>query len=369
MNAENTSHIQAAQVVLPCAELDPTLEFFTERLGFRVDAIYPADSPSTVVVSGYGLRVQLQHGGDGEPGALRLLCSDPTSIADGATEITAPNGTRIELVDSDPPLVVPPVQQELVVTKHAEAKWGVGRAGMRYRDLIPGRLGGSFIASHIQIPVGGPVPDYVHFHKIRFQMIYNYKGWVRLAYEDQGPEFVMSAGDCVLQPPQIRHRVLECSDEFEVVEIGCPAEHETFADHDTTLPTRVVNPERDFRGQRFVRHNAAQATWHPFRLDGFEYRDIGIADATDGLAGVRVARVSGTPTASFVQHDAEFLFLFVLEGTLTLKSESHEDHHLEARDSVVLPAEMPYAFAACSTDLELLEVALPASFATESLES
>ncbi len=369
MNAESTQQVQAAQVVVPCAELDPTLEFFTNRLGFRVDAIYPADSPSTVVVSGYGLRVQLQRGGAGEPGSIRLLCSDPASIADGATELTAPNGTRIELVDVDPPFVVPPVEQSFVVTKHEGAEWGVGRAGMRYRDLIPGRLGGSFIASHIQISEGGPVPDYVHFHKIRFQMIYNYKGWVRLAYEDQGPEFVMHAGDCVLQPPRIRHRVLECSDGFEVVEIGCPAEHETFADHEMTLPTDVVDRERDFGGQRFTRHKAAEATWHPWRLDGFEYRDIGIADATDGLAGVRVARVSGTPTAKAVRHDAEFLFLFVLEGTLTLKSEGHEDHDLEARDSVVLPAGMPYAFADCSTDLELLEVALPASFATESLES
>ena len=364
MNAETTQQVQAAQVVLPCAELDPTLEFFTGRLGFRVEAIYPADSPSTVVVSGYGLRVQLQRGRDGEPGALRLLCRDPASIADGARELTAPNGTRIEIVDANPPLVVPPVEPSFVVSKHDGATWGVGRAGMRYRDLISGRLGGSFIASHIQIPEGGPVPDYVHFHKIRFQMIYNYKGWVRLAYEDQGPELVMSAGDCVLQPPQIRHRVLECSDGFEVVEIGCPAEHETFADHDMTLPTGVENPERDFGGQRFIRHKAAEATWHPWRLDGFECRDIGIADATNGLAGVRVARVSGTPTAKLVRHDVEFLFMFVLEGTLTLESEGHEDHDLEARDSVVLPAGMSYAFADCSTNLELLEVALPASFET-----
>ncbi len=369
MNAKTTQQIQAAQVVLPCAELDPTLEFFTERLGFRVAAIYPADSPTTVVVSGYGLRVQLQKNGGGEPGSIRLLCNDPQAIADGATELTAPNGTRIELVDADPPLVVPPVQPEFVVTKHADANWGVGRAGMRYRDLIPSRLGGSFIASHIEIPTGGLVPDYVHFHKVRFQMIYNYKGWVRLMYEDQGPEFIMKAGDCVLQPPTIRHRVLECSDGFEVVEIGCPAKHETFGDLEMTLPTGVFNPDRDFGGQRFNRHDADKATWHPFRLDGFEHRDIGIADATDGLAGVRVARVSGTPTAKAVQHDAEFLFLFVLEGTLTLESEGHEDHELGARDSVVLPAGMPYAFADCSTDLELLEVALPASFETESLES
>ena len=62
---------------------------------------------------------------------------------------------------------------------------------MRYRDLIPDRLGGRFIASHILIPEGGPVADYVHFHHIRFQMIYCYRGWVKVAYEDQGEPMLM----------------------------------------------------------------------------------------------------------------------------------------------------------------------------------
>ena len=44
------------------------------------------------------------------------------------------------------------------------------------------------------LPGGGPVPDYVHFHKIRFQMIYCAKGWVRVSYEDQGEPFVVRPG-------------------------------------------------------------------------------------------------------------------------------------------------------------------------------
>ena len=42
---------------------------------------------------------------------------------------------------------------------------------MQYRDLIPGRLGGPYIASQLRIPNGGPVPDYVHHHHIIFQLI------------------------------------------------------------------------------------------------------------------------------------------------------------------------------------------------------
>ena len=94
----------------------------------------------------------------------------------------------------------------------------------------------------------------------------------------------------MLQPPEIRHRVLEASPGLEVIEIGCPAVHETFADHNMSLPTPHLLPERDFDGQRFVRHIAATADGEPWRLDGFQARDIGIGAATDGLAGARVVR-------------------------------------------------------------------------------
>jgi quercetin dioxygenase-like cupin family protein len=360
-DVESLDRVQTARVVLPCTELEPTLDFFTERLGFRVDAIYPADEPTVAVVSGYGVRLQLDRGAQGAPGVVRLLCRDP----EGPKVLTAPNGTRIELVEADPPLVVPAVERSLVVSDPGDgSRWGTGRAGMLYRDLIPGRLGGSFVASHIRIPDGGPVPDYVHFHKIRFQVIYCYKGWVRVVYQDQGPPFVLEAGDAVLQPPRIRHRVLECSPGMEVVEIGCPANHETFADHELTLPTSDVDPERDFGGQRFVRHQAAVAEWGPFRLDGFDCRDSGIAASTDGLAGVRVARPRATPSPQRWRHDAELLFSFVLDGSLVLECEGYEPRRLDAGSSFVLPAGLSSSLADCSTDLELLEVALPAGFQT-----
>jgi catechol 2,3-dioxygenase-like lactoylglutathione lyase family enzyme len=51
--------IEAAEVVLPCADLEPTLAFFTGRLGFRIASIFPAEAPRVAVVSGHGLRLRL----------------------------------------------------------------------------------------------------------------------------------------------------------------------------------------------------------------------------------------------------------------------------------------------------------------------
>ena len=361
--APESQPIHGALVLLPCTELTPTLEFFTRRLGFKVDAIFPADSPAVAVLSAHGLTVRLQPGDPAAPGRIRLSCDDALAFGEGSTELVAPNGTVVELVDVSPPLALPPVAQSLMVARlSTDAQWGVGRAGMQYRDIIPGRQGGRFIGSHIRIATDGPVPDYVHHHKVRFQMIYCYRGWTRLVYEDQGEAFVLRAGDCVLQPPEIRHRVLESGDGLEVIELGCPADHETSADRLTPLPTGRVRPERDFGGQRFVRHEVATATWHPWRLGGFECRDIGIGAATAGLAGVRVVRptssegVDHTPPST---HGAEFVFGFVLEGSMELHVEDEAPFALTAGDTFVVPAGAVHSFQQCSPDLELLDVTLP----------
>jgi quercetin dioxygenase-like cupin family protein len=351
----------ALQTVVPCAPgaFDDTLAWFTGELGMRVATIFPADAPAVAVVTGHGASLRLDSRTAGGPGALRLVSR---SVAPGEERVlVAPNGTSVTLVHPEPPVVVPELVPALVVTRAAEGDDPhAGRAGMRYRDLVPGRLGGRFVASHISIPGGGPVPDYVHHHRVRFQMIFCARGWVRVVYEDQGDPFVLHAGDCVLQPPTIRHRVLEASPGLEVVEVGCPAEHETHADPGCALPTGRVLPDRDYGGQRFVRHVAADARWGPWCHPGFEARDTGITAATDGIAGARVVRRAGSdpsgPDHPLV-HDGELLLWYVLDGTARLRVNG-DTLVLGRDDSVTVPAGMVWSVHA-DPDTELLEVTLP----------
>lgn len=363
--ALGTQNSTTGVVVIECNGLDETLAFFVKRLGFRLEVISPADSPSMAVIFGYGLRLRLQEiTGECAPSRIRLTYRDlallPSGVLDAGPTLIAPNGTLIDIVEAAPGMVLPPVAQSLVVsTVSGNARWGTGRAGMQYRDLEPGRQGGRFIASHIRIPDGGPVPDYVHFHQVRFQLIFCYRGWVKVVYEDQGEPFVLHAGDCVLQPPQIRHRVLESSPGLEVIEIGCPAEHDTLAEHTITLPTTQVLPERIFDGQLFVRHQAEFATWQPWRHEGFEYRDLGIANATFGLAGARVIRPTAGVATLMSLVENEFFFTFVMAGSVTLVMPGHADQPLEAGDSFVMPADQEHALTGVSPDAQLLEVSLP----------
>ena len=354
-----------AEFRLPTDDLKEDLTFFGETLGFRLDTIFPADDPAAAVMSGHGVRIRLERGANEAPGTIRLLCDDPGAIADGRRELTAPNGTRIEIHAANPPLETPQTQRSFVVQRLKEAEsWVVGRAGMHYRDLIPDRLGGSIIASHIRIPVGGPVPDMVHYHTVAFQLIYCYCGWVKLVYEDQGPPFTLEAGDCVIQPPQIRHRVLEASDNAEVVELAVPAEHVTTMDHEMALPSASLNPKREFDGQRFCHHEVGGAVWRSGRIAGFEARDTGISDATRGVASVRVAHRLDGEVEPVTSHDADILFSFVLAGNMTLLGQDRDAQDLSEGDAFIIPPKVRTAYVNCSRDLELLEVSLPGAFET-----
>jgi quercetin dioxygenase-like cupin family protein len=283
--------------------------------GFRLDVIYPADEPQGAVLSHEGKTVRLR-----TPGAPSL-----------------PQG-------------LPRFQPRFVVTR-AGSDSGAGRAGMLYRDLIPGRLGDRYIASHITIERGGPVADWVHYHQIALQVIVVRRGWVRVVYEDEGEPFVMQAGDMVLQPPLIRHRVLESSPGLEVVEITVPALHETFADHELELPS-VKKERRDFGGQYFLWHDAAKTPWTPFGKA--EAQETAICDASGGIAQIRTIRPGPASSISFDPSGGELVFGFVLDGTARL------DHgvavELFPADAFVIPPSDAWTLSDMSADLRLLYV-------------
>jgi len=301
---------------LVCADFNPALALL-RGLGMRLDIIYPADDPHSAMLTHEGMRVRLSSRLDAPP----------------------------------PPTDLPDFEPEFVLT-HAGTASGEGRAGMHYRDLIPSRLGGRYIASHIAIAEGGPVADWVHYHRIAFQLICVRKGWVRVIYQDQGDSFVMAAGDMVLQPPGIRHRVLESAPGLEVVEITCPASHETFADHDMALPNGKADAAPPYGGQLFLHHVAANAPWEAWH--GAEAQATSVRDATGGIAEARILRPGASPIVAVPPHDGELVFGFVLEGSARL--ECGEIYPLGPADSFVIPPGEAWRLSEMSGDFRLLHV-------------
>ena len=103
------------------------------------------------------------------------------------------------------------------------------RSYAKYRDLGMAAATNGMAQAHVikMIPPCDPaVVSKRHYHDVEFQMIYVLKGWIKGEYDGAG-EVTMVEGSCWLQPPKIKHTVLDYSDDCELLEIILPAEFDT----------------------------------------------------------------------------------------------------------------------------------------------
>jgi uncharacterized RmlC-like cupin family protein len=124
-----------------------------------------------------------------------------------------------------------PVRQKFVVhhLRDQDFKSDGLRTYAQYRDLgIKAATNGQAIAHVIRFvpPCDPKVVSKEHYHDIEFQMVYVLKGWLKTEFEGQGSH-VMKRGSAWLQPPGIKHKVLDYSEDCEVLEIVLPADFKT----------------------------------------------------------------------------------------------------------------------------------------------
>ena len=103
------------------------------------------------------------------------------------------------------------------------------RSYAKYRDLGIADATSGKVQAHVIKFVPPCRPEEVsklHYHDVEFQMIYVLKGWIKSEFEGQGTH-TFRAGSCWIQPPRIQHKVLDYSDDCEVLEIILPADFET----------------------------------------------------------------------------------------------------------------------------------------------
>lgn len=112
--------------------------------------------------------------------------------------------------------------------KDALFKTGL-RSYAAYRDLGVEKATGGAVQAHVIRLLGKCDPKVVsipHYHGVQFQFLYMLKGWMIGEYEGAG-RVKMTAGSCWIQPPGIRHQVIDYSDGCEMVEIILPANFAT----------------------------------------------------------------------------------------------------------------------------------------------
>jgi hypothetical protein len=103
------------------------------------------------------------------------------------------------------------------------------RSYAKYRDLgIAAATSGLARAHVIRFipPFRADLVAIPHYHDVEFQLVYVLKGWLRSEFEGQGT-ITMRQGSCWIQPPRIKHTVVDYSDDCEVLEVILPADFET----------------------------------------------------------------------------------------------------------------------------------------------
>jgi mannose-6-phosphate isomerase-like protein (cupin superfamily) len=114
-----------------------------------------------------------------------------------------------------------------------------------------------------------------------------------------------------------------------------------------------------------------------FKADGLRayahYRDLGIAEASHGLAQAHVIRLIGPCNPAEVSklhfHDVEFQMVYVLKGWVKTYMEGQGEALMKEGSAWTQPPRIKHLIMDYSDDVELLEVILPAEFKTVELAS
>jgi mannose-6-phosphate isomerase-like protein (cupin superfamily) len=112
-----------------------------------------------------------------------------------------------------------------------------------------------------------------------------------------------------------------------------------------------------------------------FKADGLrayaQYRDLGIVEASGGLARAHVIRLIGPCNPAEVSklhfHDVDFQMVYVLKGWVKTYMEGQGETLMQQGSAWTQPPRVKHLIMDYSDDVELLEVILPAEFKTVEL--
>ena len=103
----------------------------------------------------------------------------------------------------------------------------------------------------------------------------------------------------------------------------------------------------------------------------FEYRDLGVAAATQGAYGAHVIRaVPGMESlGAWHVHDLDFQMGYVTQGWVGFDYEEAGEHVLRAGSCVLQPPGIRHREVRHSDDMELIEITAPAAFDSRNVDA
>ena len=128
--------------------------------------------------------------------------------------------------------------------------------------------------------------------------------------------------------------------------------------------------------QKFNVSHAKDAEYKDGLREFFEYRDLGINDASNGDYHAHILRVKSDQkgdqdmhSTGFHKHLLNFQMVYILKGWIKFIYEGEGEFVFKKGDCVLQPAGIKHNELSCSHDLELLEIHSPAKNETVVLEN
>lgn len=127
-----------------------------------------------------------------------------------------------------------------------------------------------------------------------------------------------------------------------------------------------------WKGQAFTIAHADKGTFVAQGLRAFfEYRDLGIKEATSGKFGAHVIRaVPGMHSeGAWHTHELDFQMVYVTKGWVVFEYEGSGEHVLREDSCVLQPPGIRHREVRHSDDMELIEITSPAEFETQPVDA
>jgi hypothetical protein len=125
---------------------------------------------------------------------------------------------------------------------------------------------------------------------------------------------------------------------------------------------------------KIVLSRLAGANWTRTGLRPFlEYRDLGLAEATEGRIGGTIGRAikkfEPGGGAKRHYHNTGFHFIFVMRGWFRTEFDGLGDVVVKEGDCIAYQGEIPQEHIEYSDDFQVMQIASPADYGTVSIES
>ncbi len=133
------------------------------------------------------------------------------------------------------------------------------------------------------------------------------------------------------------------------------------------MPDVVTSPSQTTSRQKVAHARINEPVLVKGRREFFEYRDLGVAEASGGAMRAQVMMSSqgmSRPTG-WHYHECDGQFVYVLKGWVDLEFEDRRTIRIEQGDSLFIPGFLRHNEIQTSDALEILEVSVPGQMGTK----